>query len=243
MWITKKSRKRIWKKPAEAGFTLVELLVITAILGMIAMAVVSGFASGLRVYQRVQGYEGFQNDVLLALEKMERDIRNTMDFNEIKFIGDRKSVSFAGLVASTDRKGKQAMKPGRILYYLAGVKDMLFREEQHYPRAISDEIRKGKGARKALVQLKSARFSYYYFDSDEKEYKWKDSWKPDDEEGDEEEESEKDKGIPLGVKIVLEFTDGANDVEFGRTVFIPVASNPALELDSNAGLEEVSLHE
>ncbi len=185
------------------AFTLIELLITSAILGIISVAIVATFASGLKVYSKVQNYMGSRPDALLALERIERDLGNTVSSSEIDFIGGRESVSFAALIGEGDL--------GRILYYTKGRYDTLTREEQSYPRATASKIRKGKGALKKLVPTKNVRFSYYYYDVEDKEYRWKNSWEPEDE------------GPPLGVRFELVFTEGAKDVTLTRTALIPVA--------------------
>ena len=65
------------KRITHYGFTLIELMVAASILGLIGLAVLTAFGSGFHVYERVQSYGGVQTDVLLVLEEMERDLRNT----------------------------------------------------------------------------------------------------------------------------------------------------------------------
>ena len=70
---------------ASNAFTLIELMVSSTILVLIGAAVLTTFASGLHVYERVQSYGGVQADVLLALEQMEHDIANTFMLSEVPF--------------------------------------------------------------------------------------------------------------------------------------------------------------
>ena len=211
------------------GFTLVELLVTAAILGIISMAVISSFAGGLKVYERVRNYAGTEGDALLALEKMERDLRNAVELSEIDFEGDRKSLSFAALITSDggirSRRRKDAEKTpslGKILYYVKGARDNLIREEKAYPYAVSKTSRR-KGNTEELVSLKRLNFSYYYYDRDMKEYKWKDSWKVEEDEDEEEglELEDKDR-VPLAVKMSLTFKKDAGENVLTRTVLLPV---------------------
>ena len=213
--------KRIVYRPSSivrrsGGFTLVELLVTAAILGIVALAVISSFASGLKVYERVESRTRTRPDILLSLEKMERDLRNTIPSSEIDFTGEKESVSFAALTAEGNL--------GRILYYLKGARDLLTREEQDYPRAVS-KIKKGKGRVKELVSVKDIDFSYYYRDPDTEEYKWKDTWKVEEEAttDDGRRTTDEEEGrVPLGVKIKLTYKEGAEYVTLTRAVLIPV---------------------
>ena len=64
-----------WKRmnKDEEGFTLVELIIASAILSIIGLTIVSTFSGGLNVYYRMRGYSTVKADVLLAMEKMEKD--------------------------------------------------------------------------------------------------------------------------------------------------------------------------
>ena len=79
---------------AEKGFTLIEILVATSILGIIGLTILTTFASGLHVFERVQTFGGSQADVLLAFEEMEKDIRNVFPLSTIAFEGDTQSMTF-----------------------------------------------------------------------------------------------------------------------------------------------------
>ena len=210
-------------KISAKGFTLVELLIITSILAIIALAIASTFAGGLNVYERVQRYGGVQADVLLFLEKIERDLRNTIESSEIDFIGDKETISFAGIIDTIDRRGNHKTSLGRIVYYASGRKNILVREEQDYPQAVL-KLSKGKGQSQDLVSIDKIRFSYYYFNPETEEYSWKDEWEVEETKGEgrgtrDEEESE----IPLGVKVEVTFKHDGRNTNLFRKVFIPVA--------------------
>jgi hypothetical protein len=208
-------------KSTRVAFTLVELLITTTILGIISVAIVANFAGALKIYERVRNYTGIRPDALLSLEKMERDFRNTVSSSEIDFIGERKSVFFAGLTSEGNL--------GRVLYYTKGRDDTLTREEQEYARAVSSKIKKGKGAVRKLIPVKDIEFTYYYYDPEDKEYKWKDSWKvEDDEKVLNEKEADRENEIPLGVRVELTFKEGAKDVTLTKTVLIPVGQRGPL---------------
>jgi len=205
------------------GFTLVELLITTTILAIIAVAVISTFAGGLKVYERAQVYGGAQADVLISLEKMERDLRNVLDFSRIDFNGSAKEISFGGLIRTVDSKGNQSVSLGRIFYYFDAMKKELITEEQDYSDAVT-AIKKGRGKIKSLAPIEDIKFSYYYSDRDTYAYGWKGSWEV--EETKDEEQKAKDEEedrIPLGVKIEVAFKDGKRIAKLNRTVFIPIA--------------------
>lgn len=196
---------------------MVELLVTAAILGIISMAVISTFAAGLKVYEKVRDYSLERVDALLALEKIERDILNLVNFSGIDFVGEKEKITFAGMT----KEGE----PGRINYYVkGGMRGMLIREEQGYARAISKTSRK-KGETKELAALRDIDFEYYYYDEDTEEYLWKDGWKINEEE---KEGLEKSEWIPIGVRVKIRFKEGKRYVTLTRSVLIPICSRGPL---------------
>ena len=194
---------------AKRGFTLIELLVITSILGMIALAVFSTFAGGLNIYKRMQSYGGVQADVLLSLEKVERDLRNTVNFSGIGFVGDSKRISFPGLVKYQVSSIKYQESVGKISYYFDDDSGALIKEKQDYSHAIS-EAGPDESDIEELAFVESINFGYYYFDSEAQEYGLKNVWNADD-------------GIPDAVGIEIIFKDGKTDVKLVRTVLIPIS--------------------
>ncbi|MFC1807843.1 PilW family protein [Candidatus Omnitrophota bacterium] len=209
------------------SFTLIELLVTTAILGIVAVTIGSVFASGLKVYKRVQSYAGARTDVMFALERIERDIRNVLDVNGVDFIGESRQVSFAGIVSSPIRNNRTRKDKergdyiGRILYYKNSRKKSLVREEQNYSLALK-EARAGKGAVALLASIDKVSFKYLYFDPELENYQWISSWRLTD---DDKEEWIKQglPRIPLGIKIEVVFKQDKESVKLARTVIIPRA--------------------
>jgi len=233
---------------AQRGFTLIELLIAAAIGAMIALAVGATFAGGLKIYNSIESRGGARTDVLLGLEKMERDLRSMLALSDITFNGGPKNITFAGIVNSS---------LGSVTYYLDEKKENLIRKEANYPQALA-EGDTGEIAREKLIPVKDIAFTYFIYDAGLESYEWTDSWVPESAlekevktEGEEETKDEgrrinkdgegdirmdegrgtKDEGggardedkIPLGVKIELSYEDGGKDVTRARTVFMPVA--------------------
>lgn len=197
------------------GFTMVELLITASIFAAMSVAIFASFAGGFRVFERAKSSAGERADVLISLDKIERDLRNTVNSSKIDFIGERESVSFAGLTS------EGAL--GRVAYYVKGNKGMLTREEQEYPRATLLKFRKGKGRAQKLVSVKDIDFSYYYYNPETEEYKWKDFWEAP---GNEDAE-EKPNRVPLGVRIEVTFKEASRSVTLNRAVLIPVGQSGA----------------
>lgn len=191
------------------GFTLVELLVVTAILALVALAVVSTFGAGLKVYSRVRGYSVAQSDVLLFLEKLETDLRNTFKFSTIDFTGDGKKVSFAGLAGGFDAMPRQGLFLAKVSYCFNNKTGFLVREQRIYP-GTSLETKAGNGNSRPLARIENIILSYCYFDPNTRKHNWRDSWAA-------------GNGIPSAVKIKVIFKDIDKDAELSRTVFVPAS--------------------
>lgn len=198
---------------ATNGFTLIEVLVSASILGIISLAVLTTFGSGLHVYERIQSYGGLQANVLLALEEMEKDINNTFPLLTVPFKGDAGKIAFAALidkVVTVEDEEKIIPAIGKISYFVEeedGQK-MLARSKWDYPDATSD-AQTQDDQKEFLAQIKEIRFSYYYIDEETMEYGWEESWSS--EEGE----------IPSAVKISLTYEDRGQDIQLERTVLIP----------------------
>ncbi len=214
------------KKNNSRGFTLIELMVAASILGLIGMAILTAFGSGFHVYERVQSYGGVQADVLLVLEEMERDLRNTFPSSAIKFEGDAQSISFPVIIEKIETvEGEDVEVPsiGQASYYLEKDDDtqVLLRQQKSYGEAVSGVVQK-EDRETALAFVSELTFSYYLFNAEDEEYTWEDIW------------PEEDEGFPSGVKIDLVFQDGQREVPLSRTVLIPSIRM----VDTIVGLDE-----
>ncbi len=189
------------------GFTFIETLVVVSIFAILATAVFSVFGAGLKIYGKVKIHTGSQADILLSMEKFQKDLRNIFCFSGIDFTGEAASLSFAGLIRFADGKGNQKLSVGRITYYFDEETGALIRKEESYPEAASQEE---GGAQRALASIEGLKFRYYHFESETREYIWRDSW-------------EAASGLPRGVKIEITFSGGDKEVVLDKTVFIPIS--------------------
>ena len=187
----------------QKAFTLIELLITVSITAMVALAVFSTFAAGFKTYAKVKDYNTLQTDVLLASQKLENDLRNTFGFSGIGFAGERKKISFAGMV-------NRNSSLGRISYLFdIGSGGALIKTEQPYSTALL-ENKPEETVSKALAAVKDVDFSYYYFDPATHKYDYKYSWS----------EAE---GIPMAVKIKIIYQSENKDLQLEKNVFIPVS--------------------
>ncbi len=189
--------------PLLKGFTLVELLVAASLAAILGLAVVSTFATGLKAYGQLKNADLAQANILLSSQKIEKDLKNTFHFSGIDFTGDKTHVSFAGFI-----HGGSAI--GRLTYYFdAGSGGALFKTEQPYSDALINNTSAGLTL-KAVTAVKGLSFSYFCFNPDTQQYSWKDSFST-------------AAGIPTQVRIKAVFQEGKEDIEYEKTVFVPVS--------------------
>jgi prepilin-type N-terminal cleavage/methylation domain-containing protein len=222
---------------SKKGFTLVELMIVAGIMCIIGLAITSTFAGGLKVYYKMRSYSTVKADVLLALERIEKDIRNAFAFADMDFVGTSRKVTFPALVRSYDADDIPYMSVGSAAYFTSerSKKRQIAREEKNY--SISSMKAEGsKGVVADIAAVDSMSFEYYSYDPLSDAYVWKDSW-------DKREEKEKEKenppkkpillkdrreDIPLGVKVTLGYSDGEKKFTVNRAIFIEPAVSLSL---------------
>jgi len=246
------------RKPAnpqtQEGFTLVELIVVAAILCIIGLVIMSTFSGGLNVYYRMRGYSTVKADVLLVLEKMDRDIRNTFAFKDIDFVGTSKKMTFPALIRSHGAKDTPYMSVGSVSYFIDDRSNnkKLAREEKDY-HASSMKKEAAKGAVTGIAAIEDLNFEYYSYDPVNKAYSWESSWDKTEEKKELKEKKalkpaallkDRPEEIPLGVKVEISYNDGGRTHMLNRAIFIDpavslnLAKMMAAEISENAKKNE-----
>ncbi len=185
------------------AFTLIELLIAASIAAIVGLALLFTFATGLKAYSKVKDYNSLQADALISFEKIEGDLRNTVHFTGIDFIGDKRKMSFAGFINQNSRLG------GISYFFDAKAGGVLIRTEQPYSYALLGNKPDGIEY-KVLASVKDVNFSYCHLNPDTHKYDWNDSWGS-------------SNGIPKAMKIKVIFREGDKNFELEKTVFMPVS--------------------
>ncbi len=188
-------------KKRKVSSTLIELLIVSAILSVVSLAIYGFLNSGLKIWQRIN-LALPEEDWDIFLNKFTRDLRNTVKFSKIGFLGKTDRLTFATIVNS-QRLEKKTI--GQVTYEYDPMAKTLSRMELDF-----SELSSGAGERpvQPIGSLGSFKFQYYIYDKDFQQYTWLD---------------ECPKGIiPLAVRINLEISHGKETRELVRTVSIPV---------------------
>ncbi|MDD5428361.1 MAG: hypothetical protein PHI58_03875 [Candidatus Omnitrophica bacterium] len=219
-------------RKAIRAFTLVELLITASLMALVAVAILSVFAAGVKVYERVRAYSDARTDMLFSLEEMERDLRSVRNISQIKFAGESGKVTFPAVV-HTNFAGKAGTSLGSISYYIDDSSHYLVKEERDYSAATAMEP--PEGFITEMVYAENIKFSYYCYDRDSKSFSWKEVWAEEDDlaGGASPGKSSPPAGVaadkknivhtPLGIKIEIGCESNGESLVLTRMVFFPLA--------------------
>ena len=184
------------------GLTLVEMLIVSMILGVISITINSALNSGVRVWRKIN-QELPQEAINIFFDKFTTDLHNTFNSTNIKLEGDDERLELPAFVSSRRFSGRL---PGEVIYVYDKGKDELYRQAKDYSDVYSDK----QGVITPLIKnIHSLKFTYYFFEAERKYYAWVDTWKKE--------------WLPQAVRVELEVNDENKIKQFTRTVSIPLA--------------------
>jgi len=158
---------------AHKGFTLIELMVVTVLMGTIMLAVYSVFSSGIKLWQRMN-VQTRTEDVAVIFQKLSTDLRSSVRFSGIDFTGSDSQITFPALYVVQDNVMNRGV--GEVTYQYDGSEGTLNRQI----RGMSEFYLKQPGNMRTLVSdVQSVSFKYYFYDPDKGAYAWEDEWPPD----------------------------------------------------------------
>ncbi len=185
------------------AFTLVELLIVSSMIVVISLAIYSTFSNGIKIWQRTQENTK-EEDLNIFLDRFTNDLRGSFKFSGLNFAGEEDRVEFATLVMSRRIQKKTV---GMVAYFYDGRSREIKKEERDF-----SHIHRGdKGIIKsALSGVRSFKLFYYFYDKKNREYLWLEEWA--------------EEGLyPLAVRMIFEFEDGKEVIEYTKTVDIPIS--------------------
>lgn len=191
------------------SFTLVEVLIASAIFIVVMVAIYSAFHSGIFGYRNIEDTLDLYQASRLILERINLDLKNSFIYQqnkEAKFLGSKDAVSFLTLV---DTFGENKILPAyayvsykleenKLLRLCRKNQESLNEKSEVLPEEMSSSIQK-------------LDFSYGYIDPQDKTLKFKDSWGTDSE--------DEKKNLPEAVKVSLTLK-GKRAESFERTIYL-----------------------
>lgn len=122
-----------------SGFSLIELLVATAILGGIIAVTAACLAAGMRLWTSASGYARGEPDIYRAMDWMRRDWANAFDFYAMPCAGEAMAFVFPGLAIAPDVPSGGGTgivrRVCRIKYFMDRSKGAFCRKEWFFPES------------------------------------------------------------------------------------------------------------
>jgi len=186
------------------GFTFVEVLIVIVIFSIIMLAVYGIFKGGLNVCKRIQNISLAEERIVLALERLGRDLGQIYKCNEedLKFEGASSEIKFVAF-------GKVPLGLNQYHYAFDKQKEKLILKYQPVEDALEGKISRIK---RELVSLNDLQFTYLSFDRESGEPVESDTWEEED--------------LPWGVRIDARMV---SIVEVSEAGYVYVASGDKKE--------------
>jgi len=194
-------------KNRQQGFTLTEILLVSAMFAVISLAVFNAFSNGFKLWARgqhvmVEGYTA------IFLDQIAEDLRQTVINSNIPFKGSGAELFFPAIImAPTDSFGSRVgegsgEQVGAVRYVFDSSQKKVFRYQATYGQALKSQW----SAPVEVANLIEDISLHYYFTSDHG-LQIKD---------------ETDQGVPMGIMIDVEFLVEGQTYHMRRFLIIPV---------------------
>jgi hypothetical protein len=182
------------------------MLIVLAMFSLIGLAIVATLSNGIKIWQRLNQANRHE-DINIFFDRFAKELRNTFRFTTIKFRGEEDKIDFAAFVTTPGSSRAQESGIGEVSYSYDKKKKQLSRQARNYSQIYKGETGRGEVL---FEDVESARFNYYFYDDQEKEYVWLEDWQI-------------EEALPLAVRIELEFENGQQNEKIIRTVDIPIS--------------------
>jgi len=176
------------------GVTLVELFLVTALMGIVLLALFSAYTAGIRIWRSVRELDVVKNrDSYLSFEKMRRKLTGYVrNFDDIDFEGDSKKVSFPSI------SGTDIVK---LTYTYDKKRKALVEKTTKFSDFLKDKL---KEKTVEIFDARGVAFSYLFYDKIEELGIWVTSFESID-------------GVPEAIKINVT----RDNEKFSEYVFLP----------------------
>ncbi len=180
------------KSRAGAGFTLMELLVASAIAAVVAGGLVFSLNMGAKSWKRLQRSAG--TEAALGLARLSSQFANSVRFRKVPFQGSAGSVSFPGLIRVSSPGEPAAWSLGRKEFYFDGEQRAFCFREQTLKEFLDGE---GFQRSECLVPgVKQFKLEYLELEPNGKKLRWIPAW-----------EGGQDQKIPWAIRATLVVED------------------------------------
>ncbi len=197
---------KIKKAKDQRAFSFIELLVITGMISVIALAGYATLSSGIKLWQKIN-QPLLEENVDIFFERLTHDLINSLKFKTIPLIGERESLEFASFIYSPQFPQGTL---GQIIYSYDPSQEALHRSQRDFSQIFLKET---DSKRLLLSGLKSLKLQYYDYNKESKGYSWKEEW------GNRQEPLAV---FPLAIRVELEMESENQRHAFTKTVYLPL---------------------
>lgn len=192
-----------------SGFTLAEMVLVISLMAMVGLCVYGTVINGLKIWQRATKLS-YEEDLAIALDKFDADLRNTFSFSKFTFEGEPEKIAFPTIIRTrADKKGASRHEGyvdqiGIVQYGLDPLKSGLVYKQANYGDALKGDF---TNERLLLTQIYAMKFTYYVHTDNQvlKKVRW-------------------DEGIPSAVEVEIRILEQGGDIRtVQRMINIPVA--------------------
>lgn len=152
-------------------------MIVAAILSTVGIVLYSTFTNGINIWQRIN-QEMVVEDVNIFFDKISRELRGSFQFSEIPLRGRTGELTFPATVHVRDHRGKLKEEIGAVHYSFDPKSGTIDRQQKSYSEIYLD---KDTGKQAMIDHVSSLEFQYYYYDLEQEEYSWVESWQDEDE--------------------------------------------------------------
>jgi hypothetical protein len=117
------------------------MLLVVSLMSMVGAAVYQAAFNGLAIWRRSEHF-GQEQDVFLLLEKMEKDLHNTVDHTSISFAGEGGWISFPAMVRTRadsqnpQQRGTMVEQIGKVVYLFDEKQRSVLRRQANYSQSL-----------------------------------------------------------------------------------------------------------
>jgi prepilin-type N-terminal cleavage/methylation domain-containing protein len=189
------------------GFTLIEVLLVTAIFASIGLAVFNCLSNGLKLWTKSQQLLS-EEDAAIFLDRFSVELKNSFLYSKILLKGEETSISLPTVVTTiADRGSSRAHEGyidqlGSVRYSFDPALGALLREQANYSLATRGDF---GPARVDVKGVKELRFRYFFSGSKDPHMS-----------------AGGDGLIPSGVEVEIRLLENGEDKVYRRYVPIPV---------------------
>lgn len=189
------------------GFTLTEVLLVSAMFAVISLAVFNAFSNGFKLWARGE-HVMVEGDMAIFLDRIGEDLRSVAHITGIPFKGESSGLSFPAIIlAPTDRNGSRSSEGtgsqiGAVRYTFDPAEKKIYRSQAAYGQALKSEWPQGV---EVASLIEDVTFTYYFTADRGLEVK-----------------TQTEQGLPMGVMIDLQIMIDGQIRHFRRFLLVPV---------------------